>query len=310
MNRTALVAGSLMLLSLVWANACTAPAVPMAEAKASVSLAETDRFYAAGSPIQVEVSAFNAGQEAMLAGPELWGGERFRLEDSERNVLAPRPLQPIAGERLEAGQRIMRPVDITAVFPQLAEPGQYTLTVVFPSYRSNAVAIRIIAAFDPQEPYLADVITDKGTFTLEFFPEIAPRHVENFINLARSGYYDNVIVHRVLPGTMFQTGDPTSSGRGGPGWTLNAEFSDRPHVRGTLSMARQADNPHSAGGQWFICLDSAPEWDGRYTVFGQVVEGFDAVDAIGSVKVKNEIPQEVMNVQRVVVRTAGDEPVS
>ena len=113
---------------------------------------------------------------------------------------------------------------------------------------------------------------------------------------------------RVMPGVMFQTGDPTSSGRGGPGWTLRAEFNDRPHQRGTLSMARQADNPNSAGGQWFVCLDDVPEWDGRYTVFGEVAAGMDTVDAIGHVKVRKEVPREEITLQQVLIRQVADEP--
>jgi cyclophilin family peptidyl-prolyl cis-trans isomerase len=303
-----LTAGALLILAVGWGSGCSAPAVPMAEARASVSLSEPVRFYVAGTPIILDVSVFNAGQETLMAGPEPWNGDHFQLQDARRELLTGQPLAGVQGEPLAAGQRTARPVDVTALFPQLRQPGLYTLTVVFPSYRSNTVAIRIIAAFDPQQDYLADVVTDRGTFTLRFFPEVAPEHVKNFINLARSGYYDNVIVHRVLPGVMFQTGDPSSSGRGGPGWTLQAEFNDRPHQRGTLSMARQADNPHSAGGQWFVCLDRVADWDRQYTVFGEVAAGMETVDAIGHVKVRKEVPQEVITLQQVVIRQAGGEP--
>ena len=303
-----LAAGALLLTLVSWGSGCSVQAVPMGEARASVSVSEPERFYSAGAPILLDVSVFNAGQEVILAGPQLWAGERFQLMDAGQQALVARPLAEVEGERLEARQRTMRQVDITAVYPQLAEPGRYALTVVFPSYRSNTVAIQIIPAYDPDQAYLADVVTDRGTFTLRFFPDVAPRHVRNFINLARSGYYDNVIVHRVMPGVMFQTGDPTSSGRGGPGWTLRAEFNDRPHQRGTLSMARQADNPNSAGGQWFVCLDGVPEWDGRYTVFGEVAAGMDTVDAIGHVKVRKEVPQEEITLQQVLIRQIADEP--
>lgn len=308
MNGRWLADGALLLTLVAWGSGCSAPALPMAEARASVSLSEPDRFYSAGTPIPMEVSVFNAGQEALMAGPQLWAGHRFQLVDAGQQVLAARPLATAESVRLEAGERIMRQVDITAVFPQLMEPGSYALTVAFPAYRSNTVAIRIIPAYDPDRSYLADVVTDRGTFTLRFFPEVAPEHVRNFINLARSGYYDGVIVHRVMPGVMFQTGDPTSSGRGGPGWTLRAEFNDRPHRRGTLSMARQADNPDSAGGQWFICLDRVAEWDGRYTVFGEVIAGMDTVAAIGHVKVRKEIPKDEITLQQVVIRQVVGEP--
>jgi len=307
MSHRWLAGGVLAIMAAGWGSGCSAPALPMAEASASVSLSEPDKFYSAGMPIILDVSVFNSGQETLMAGAELWAGERFELQDAGRNALDGQPLGAVEGEPLAAGKRTMRPVDVTAVFPQLQAPGLYTLTVVFPAYRSNTVAIRVIPAYDPDQSYLADVVTDKGTFTLRFFPEVAPEHVKNFVNLARSGYYDNVIVHRVLPGVMFQTGDPSSSGRGGPGWTLRAEFSDRPHERGTLSMARQANDPHSAGGQWFVCLDRMEGWDGQYTVFGEVAAGMETVDAIGSVKVRKEIPQEVITLQQVAIREAAEE---
>ena len=130
--------------------------------------------------------------------------------------------------------------------------------------------------------------TKFGNIKLRFFPEVAPNHVDNFITLARKGFYDGTIFHRVIPGFMIQGGDPNSKspnrarhGLGGPGYTLKAEFNDRPHKRGTLSMARKAD-PDSAGSQFFICVADAPFLDGKYTVFGEVEEGMEVVDKIVS----------------------------
>jgi peptidyl-prolyl cis-trans isomerase B (cyclophilin B) len=128
----------------------------------------------------------------------------------------------------------------------------------------------------------AVIETKFGNITLKFFPEVAPGHVKNFIDLAKNGTYDNTVFHRIIPGFMIQGGDPTSKdpnkrrsyGTGGPGYTIKAEFSEKPHKRGTLSMARAA-NPDSAGSQFFICVK-----DASYTVFGEVVSGLDAVDKI------------------------------
>jgi peptidyl-prolyl cis-trans isomerase B (cyclophilin B) len=128
--------------------------------------------------------------------------------------------------------------------------------------------------------------TKFGEITLKFFPEIAPKHVNSFIELASSGFYDGTTFHRVVPGFVIQGGDPNSKskdrsqhGTGGPGYTLEAEFSNTPHKRGTLSMARAAD-PNSAGSQFFICVADAAFLDGQYTVFGEVSEGMDVVDEI------------------------------
>ncbi len=130
--------------------------------------------------------------------------------------------------------------------------------------------------------------TKFGDITLRFFPEVAPKHVNSFIELASNGFYDGTTFHRVVPGFVIQGGDPNSKsedrskhGAGGPGYTLEAEFSDLPHKRGTLSMARAA-NPDSAGSQFFICVADAAFLDGQYTVFGEVTEGMDVVDEIGA----------------------------
>jgi peptidyl-prolyl cis-trans isomerase B (cyclophilin B) len=132
----------------------------------------------------------------------------------------------------------------------------------------------------------AIIQTKFGNIELRFFPDVAPNHVDNFIRLAKEGFYDGTIFHRVIPGFMIQGGDPNSKspdrskhGMGNPGYTLKAEFNDRPHKRGTLSMARSGD-PDSAGSQFFICVDDAPWLDRQYTVFGEVVSGMDVVDKI------------------------------
>lgn len=132
----------------------------------------------------------------------------------------------------------------------------------------------------------AVIETKFGNITLKFFPDVAPNHVNNFIELAKKGFYDGTTFHRVIPGFMIQGGDPKSKdhnkaghGTGGPGYTVNAEFSDKPHKKGTLSMARSSD-PNSAGSQFFICVGDAPFLNGQYTVFGEVVSGMDVADKI------------------------------
>ena len=132
----------------------------------------------------------------------------------------------------------------------------------------------------------AVIETKLGNIELRFFPDVAPNHVNNFIELAKKGFYDGTIFHRVIPGFMIQGGDPNSKdpdrskhGMGGPGYTIKAEFNEKPHKRGTLSMARSA-NPDSAGSQFFICVADASFLDRQYTVFGEVVSGMEVVDKI------------------------------
>jgi cyclophilin family peptidyl-prolyl cis-trans isomerase len=119
-----------------------------------------------------------------------------------------------------------------------------------------------------------------GAVKIRLRPDLAPGHVERIKTLAGEGFYDGVVFHRVIPGFMAQTGDPTGTGSGGSDLPdLKAEFSNERHVRGTVSAAR-SQSPNSANSQFYICFDDAPWLDRQYSVWGQVVEGMDAVDKI------------------------------
>ncbi len=120
---------------------------------------------------------------------------------------------------------------------------------------------------------------DYGRVVIELYPDVAPNHVARIKELARQGFYDGIVFHRVIDGFMAQTGDPTGTGTGGSGKKLKAEFNNKHHGRGTVSMARAMD-PNSADSQFFICFEDAGFLDRQYTVFGQVVEGMDFVDMI------------------------------
>ena len=147
--------------------------------------------------------------------------------------------------------------------------------------------------FTPEEiKKMADttgvIETKFGNIELKFFPDVAPNHVKNFIDLAKKGFYDGTTFHRVIPGFMIQGGDPNTKspdrskhGLGGPGYALKAEFNEKTHKRGTLSMARAA-SPDSAGSQFFICVAPASFLDKQYTVFGEVVSGMEVADKIVS----------------------------
>ena len=136
----------------------------------------------------------------------------------------------------------------------------------------------------PEE--IAVIETSFGKMNVKFFSDKAPGHVENFKKLAKEGFYDGTTFHRVIPGFMIQGGDPNSKsddrsshGTGGPGHTIAAEFSDTPHKRGILSMARSQD-PDSAGSQFFIVVQDSNFLDNNYTVFGEVTDGIEVVDQI------------------------------
>jgi len=146
----------------------------------------------------------------------------------------------------------------------------------------------------------AKIQTKHGDIEVEFFPDVAPKHVENFKKLALTGFFDGSLFHRIVPGFVIQGGDPLTKsaankgrwGTGGPGWNVKAEFNKKPHSRGVLSMARSMD-PNSAGSQFFIVLKDSSFLDGQYTVFGKVKSGMDVVDKIAALKTDaNDAPQD------------------
>lgn len=176
---------------------------------------------------------------------------------------------------------------------------------VFPLFRVLVVAMGILGLLGaslPTAPTWAEAEAEKdttakaprailktkfGEMEIVLFPDLAPKHVESFVKLAKSGFFNGTIFHRVIPGFMIQGGDPLTKdpsnrskyGTGGPGYTLPAEFSRVPHEKGILSAARTAD-PNSAGSQFFIMVDKAPHLDGQYTIFGEVVKGLELADTI------------------------------
>ena len=135
---------------------------------------------------------------------------------------------------------------------------------------------------------VAIIKTTAGEMVVEFWPDVAPKTVENFKKLANQGYYDGTAFHRIVKGFMIQGGDPLTKdakmesrwGTGDPGYKIKAEFNDRPHVRGVLSMARSS-HPDSAGSQFFVCLADARFLDKQYTAFGKVIQGDDVLGKIG-----------------------------
>jgi peptidyl-prolyl cis-trans isomerase B (cyclophilin B) len=164
---------------------------------------------------------------------------------------------------------------------------------------------------------VAIIKTSAGEMTVEFWSDVAPKTVENFKTLAKKGFYDGTAFHRIIKGFMIQGGDPLTKdptaearwGTGDPGYKIKAEFNDRSHVKGVLSMARSA-NPDSAGSQFFICLDAAPHLDKKYTAFGKVTKGMDVLEAIGNTPVSASAsgepskPQKRIEVQSVQIAPA------
>jgi len=161
----------------------------------------------------------------------------------------------------------------------------------------------------PNSDEVAVINTVEGTMVLEFWPDVAPKHVENFKKLAKEGFYDGTAFHRVIKKFMIQGGDPLTKddsqqarwGTGGPGWKVAAEFNKKSHVRGVLSAARSQD-PNSAGSQFFICHDQATFLDGQYTAFGKLIKGDEVLEKINSTPTgPNDRPTKKMTVTSVKI---------
>lgn len=150
--------------------------------------------------------------------------------------------------------------------------------------------------------YQVQLETSMGDLHLDLNPEKAPGHCRNLIGLAKIGYYEGLVFHRIIPGFMIQGGCPDGNGMGGPGYKVDAEFNDTAHVEGTLSMARSSD-PNSAGSQFFVCLDATDYLDGQYTAFGQATpKSLEVLKAIGAVKTDgNDRPLEDVTIKKVTV---------
>jgi peptidyl-prolyl cis-trans isomerase B (cyclophilin B) len=163
----------------------------------------------------------------------------------------------------------------------------------------------IPAGFEAYAKKHARIKTRHGDMVARFFPQLAPNTVKNFCDLAQKGYYNGIIFHRVIKGFMIQGGDPTGTGMSGPGYTIKAEFNNRKHTRGTLSMARSAD-PDSAGSQFFIVHGPhASNLDHSYTAFGELVSGFDVLDKIATAPTgENDRPVDPVKMDSVTLEDA------
>jgi peptidylprolyl isomerase/peptidyl-prolyl cis-trans isomerase B (cyclophilin B) len=176
-------------------------------------------------------------------------------------IVAPAPR--IDGKKVTTPAGEAQPADPKAADPKTADPKASDAKKGTPRVKQSAI-----------------ITMDKGgEITIDFYPADAPKTVENFVTLAKKGFYDGLAFHRVEPGFVAQGGDPKGNGTGGPGYQIKAEFNKQKHVRGTVAMAR-SQSPDSAGSQFYICFKPAPFLDGNYTVFGIVTSGMEVVDGI------------------------------
>ena len=273
-------------------------------------------WFAPGQPILVNVKG--TGETTLVLTD--FAGKSFEAQGGPKNAI-------VTGEQQ---------VDVRKVFPILATPGTYLLYALpqeSRSIREFAGTPLVIGVRDDRrrgappgamvvkvEPLVyATLTTEAGPMTIAFFYDVAPNTTANFVNLAAAGYYDGLTFHRIVPGFVVQAGDPRGDGSGGPGYMIDAEFNDRPHEAGVLSMARSGDPneasgappraefANSAGSQFFICLDynATKQLDRRYTGFGRVIDGMETVKKLGATPIADERsgrPQTPPVIQKVEIK--------
>jgi cyclophilin family peptidyl-prolyl cis-trans isomerase len=251
-----------------------------------------------GTCVRIEVT--NTGPEtAGVPLPVNWAAA-LEIAPSGSDDWRPLAQSETSMVSIEPGEIRGREVRLAGVISWGAED------VGFRRLRANVAGVRS----DPREVYIMHdlvaviEIEEHGTISLEFWPEVAPRHVDNFIELARNGFYDGLTFHRIIPGFMMQGGCPRGDGTGSrpDGRRIPAEFSDRPHDRGVLSMARSAD-PNSASSQFFICFRRAAHLDGQYSAFGKVIAGDEVLTSVERLGTQSGRPTSVVRMRRVRILT-------
>ena len=292
------------LIAMALGSSFLSPAARAAEAAAPV-LAPAKTWFSPGKPVEVKVAA--------------QGDVKLAMTDFLGTKVDPKGQADVAGG---SGT-----VDLRNVFPVLDTPGAYLLYAVAKDadtskgvdkgvqFQGTPLVISVRAdrrAGAPNGPMVTKVeplrylvmTTNRGPITMAFYYDVAPHTTHNFLSLAEGGYFSGLSFHRIVPGFVIQGGDPRGDGTGGPGYQIDAEFSDRPHEEGVLSMARSSDI-NSAGSQFFVCLDytNTKQLDRKYTAFGRVVGPMEAVKAIAAVaRGENDRPNEPQTIEKVEVK--------
>lgn len=256
-------------------------ALPASGGSLRLAIDTPEKVFRPGQKMPLRFTLENAGdQEAKVDEPDSYLEGLEILDAGGKVVKSAGKTKGITKRSvsLEAGGFIGRTVDIAPAFPAVAEDkeGWYRIRWSFGDLTSNETRVYVM------REWIATIETNHGSIGLEFTPEVAPTHVENFLRLARSGFYEGTVFHRIIPGFMMQGGmakDPAKDAL----TPLKAEFSATRHEFGTVSMARTND-PDSATSQFFICFKAVPHLNGNYTTFARVISGEEVVKEVERVK--------------------------
>jgi peptidyl-prolyl cis-trans isomerase B (cyclophilin B) len=279
------------LLVLALALAVTVPGQWAAAQEEAVDTAQTAVDTAAAEPTETTAEPIEAEAETPAEEPAEEPAE------AQADTLTEEPGE---GESVEPGAVTSEEEagDTTgATAEQAPEDAAEEESVAAPEEVDPSAPYTYVTFGEDEKPRVV-METTMGNMVLELWPDIAPKHCQSFVHLTKTGFYDSLTFHRVVPGFVIQGGDPNGNGTGGPGYNVPAEFNPTPHEDGILSMARSSD-PNSAGSQFFICLGRLASLDNQYTVFGKVVEGLEVAHSIEKVPVTSERPNTPVVMTRV-----------
>ncbi len=288
---------------VLFASFLIADVTPAEEPPLTVVFRPDHKFFSQEGELKVGVHLANpSGHEVKTSGMKSLD-DGLVVMDRNGKALKKKGLVDNVGTKLPAvipvGARVSRGVDLRAGFPDLTQPGCYRAAWKEPKIRSHGAEIRIIPKIDVNKDKRLLIRTNKGDITVELSPDKAPNTCYNFLALATSHFYDGLTFHRIVPGFVIQGGDPKGDGTGGAGYKLRLEKNDLKHEAGSLAMARE-DDPDSASSQFYIALAKQPKLDGKYTVFGRVVEGMEAVKAVAATATdENGRPKEPVTISTI-----------
>lgn len=273
----------------------SAPVVAQEGARLYVHLETPGRFSYSGDPSQVSILFKNEGAAAWQnPGVDIEGG--FQVFDSDGRKLE--KSKGSANQR-DSQPRLLEPnayfgkiVDLSALFPKMSGIGSYRITWSAPNIPEQTLVTRVIRKFDPARDYQAVIETEFGRIVLDFYKDLAPYHVKNFIDLANLGFYDGLLFHRIIKGEAAFGGSPTGDERGSPGYTVPPEPNGLKVLAGMVAQVRNAHTGLDESGSIFmIAATELPDLDNKFTVFARVNEGLETVKAISNLPTVGGTPR-------------------
>ena len=258
-----------------------AASVSVAQEPVKAVLELSQRLYYAGEPFFVKVSIGNDGKKKVSNPVKTSLFQGFQIRSADGKLIQPSGQpnvpEPSRPEKLSPNSFYGSIVDLTQLYPELLQVGEYQVHWSADGVSSDTIVVRMITKYDPAKEYRARLETEQGPIVMDFFSDTSPLAVKNFVDLANAGFYNGLTFHEVRPEQFIVGGDPLGNGAGGAGYSYPAEASTLPMVAGTVLMKPVSPSPPSNSSQFMILLRPEPTWTGQFTVLGQVVSGLEIV---------------------------------